>query len=61
MREVAGGLQLCPSPGVRDRRAFADSLRLLLDLPIELVLVSHGKPVLRDGRRHIAEALAEAR
>jgi hypothetical protein len=32
----------------------------LLDLPIERVLVSHGEPVLSDGRRHIAAALGES-
>jgi hypothetical protein len=32
-------------------------LRPLLELPIERVLVSHGEPVLADGRRALAEAL----
>jgi hypothetical protein len=30
----------------------------LLDLPAELVLVSHGEPVVRGGRAAIARALA---
>jgi hypothetical protein len=30
----------------------------LLDLPVELVLVSHGEPVLKDGRAAIERALA---
>jgi glyoxylase-like metal-dependent hydrolase (beta-lactamase superfamily II) len=52
-----GGLRVCPSPNV-DRDAFDASLRRLLDLPIEHVLVSHGEPVLHDGRAKIQEALA---
>ncbi len=52
------GLQLCPSPTLRDLEAFHRSMRTLLDLPIERVLVAHGEPVLTDGRRRIAEALA---
>jgi hypothetical protein len=30
----------------------------LVELPVERVLVSHGKPVLADGRRALAAALA---
>jgi hypothetical protein len=33
-------------------------LRPLLELPVELVLVSHGEPVLADGQRALATALA---
>jgi glyoxylase-like metal-dependent hydrolase (beta-lactamase superfamily II) len=51
------GLSVCPSPALTDKDAFDESLRALLDLPIEYVLVSHGEPVLHDGRRRIAEAL----
>jgi hypothetical protein len=51
------GLKLCPSPALRDVDAFHRSMRRLLDLPIERVLVAHGEPVLGDGRRRIAEAL----
>jgi len=29
----------------------------LLDLPVELVLVSHGEPVLQDGRAALERAL----
>jgi hypothetical protein len=52
-----GGLRVCPSATLIDKNAFDESLRTLLDLPIECVLVSHGEPVLHDGRRRIAEAL----
>jgi glyoxylase-like metal-dependent hydrolase (beta-lactamase superfamily II) len=52
-----GGLRACPSPSTHDAAAFYGSLRKLLDLPIEHVLVAHGVPVLNDGHRRIAEAL----
>jgi glyoxylase-like metal-dependent hydrolase (beta-lactamase superfamily II) len=55
---IDGGLSLRVSPALRDRKAFADSLRGLLDLPVERVIVSHGEPVLLDGGRKIEEALA---
>jgi glyoxylase-like metal-dependent hydrolase (beta-lactamase superfamily II) len=51
------GLRVCPSPSIGDLDAFYNSLRRLLDLPLERVLVAHGEPVLVDGRRRIAEAL----
>ena len=54
---VNGGLRVCPSPALIDTDAFDESLRTLLDLPIDYVLVLHGEPVLHDGRRRIAEAL----
>ena len=54
---VDGGLRVRPSPDA-DRDSFDESLRRLLDLPIAHVLVSHGEPVLHDGRAKIEEALA---
>jgi hypothetical protein len=59
----AGGLRMCPPswlrylpgpPGVHELRA---GLRALLELPVELVLVSHGEPVLRNGAAAIRAAL----
>jgi hypothetical protein len=56
-------LRMCPAswlgylpgpPGLDDLR---DGLRPLLELPVELVLVSHGEPVLRDGAAAIRAAL----
>ncbi|WP_320672454.1 hypothetical protein [Patulibacter defluvii] len=41
------------------RAGLARLLRPLLELPIERVLVSHGAPVLRDGRAALAAALEE--
>jgi hypothetical protein len=34
------------------------ALRPLLELPIEMVLVSHGEPVLSGGREALAKALS---
>jgi hypothetical protein len=58
-----GGLRLCPPSWLRYLRSglttagLRDALRPLLELPIELVLVSHGEPVLADGRRALERAL----
>jgi glyoxylase-like metal-dependent hydrolase (beta-lactamase superfamily II) len=54
---TAEGLRLCPSPTLHDLDAFHRSMRKLLELPIERVLVSHGPPVLGEGSRRIAAAL----
>ena len=54
---VEDGLRVCPSPALRDRAAFEASLRSLLEWPIDHVLVSHGPPVIGDGRLRIDEAL----
>jgi glyoxylase-like metal-dependent hydrolase (beta-lactamase superfamily II) len=54
-----GGLALAPSPALEDRAALDRSLRAIAELPVELVLVSHGEPVLEDGRRAIELALSE--
>lgn len=43
-----------------DRSGLARLMRPLLELAIERVLVSHGEPVLRDGRAALARAIAEA-
>jgi hypothetical protein len=59
-----GGLQVCPQSWLAqvavDRRGLALMMNGLLELPIERVLVSHGEPVLTDGRAALAHALAEA-
>jgi hypothetical protein len=58
-----GGLRMCPESWLRylpDAPTLADlraALRPLLELPVERVLVSHGEPVLRDGREAIRAAL----
>ncbi len=59
-----GRLQLCPESwlddGRVDRPGLAELLRPLVELPIERVLVSHGEPVLHDGRAALVRAIAEA-
>ena len=53
-----GGLALSPSPALEDRVALDRSLRSIAELPVELVLVSHGQPVLANGLRAIELALS---
>lgn len=59
----AGRLRLCPDSWLRylpsGMRApeLRAALRSLLDLPVEMVLVSHGEPVLSGGRDALARAL----
>jgi glyoxylase-like metal-dependent hydrolase (beta-lactamase superfamily II) len=57
----AGGIRLCPASwlpqGVGHAKLRA-SLRPLLDLPVERVLLSHGTPVLADAWRALARAIA---
>ena len=52
-----GGLAVVPSPALVDRAELDRSLQAIAALPVELVLVSHGEPVLEDGRRAIESAL----
>jgi hypothetical protein len=62
-----GGLRLCPDSWLRylpsglKRAQLAEELRPLLDLPVELVLVSHGEPVLAGGREALGRAIESAR
>lgn len=65
MGAASGGLRLCPESWLgylsRDSRPtlaqLAARIRPLLDLPIEMVLVSHGEPVLSGGREALENAL----
>jgi hypothetical protein len=53
-------LRLCPDgwlPEELGAEAVRDSLRPLLDLPIERVLTAHGEPLLEGGREALADAL----
>jgi len=60
-----GGLQVCPQSwleGVHvDRPGLIELLRPLVELPIERILISHGEPVLHDGRAALVRAIAEAK
>jgi hypothetical protein len=59
-----GGLRVCPDSWLRYLESgitgteLRKALRPLLNLPIKLVLVSHGEPVLAGGRDALARALA---
>jgi hypothetical protein len=58
-----GRLRVCPESWLRrertDRRGVATLLRGLLELPIELVVPSHGEPVTRGGGAALARAIAD--
>lgn len=58
------GVHVCPQSWLGEvrvnRSQLAGLMRPLLELPIERVLVSHGEPVLRDGRAALARAIREA-
>lgn len=56
-----GGLRMCPESWLPDGKGHAElaaSLRPLLDLDVERVLVSHGQPVLERAGEALAAALA---
>ncbi len=59
--EKGAGLHTCPgswlpeSTGLDDLRA---SLRAALDPPVEMILTSHGAPVLKGGRKELAAVAA---
>jgi hypothetical protein len=58
-------LQVCPQSWLSavhvNRSGLVELLRPLVDLPIERVLVSHGDPVLHDGRAALVQAIADAK
>jgi glyoxylase-like metal-dependent hydrolase (beta-lactamase superfamily II) len=60
----SGGVRLCPESWLSevrvDRAGLAHQMRRLLELPVERLLVSHGEPVLHDGRASLARAIADA-
>jgi hypothetical protein len=56
-------LRVCPDSWLRYLKGFTGAelrvaLRKLLDLPVRLILVSHGEPVLHDARAALERALA---
>ena len=59
-RATADPIRLCPARwlGNASHDDLRASLRPLLDLPVQRVLVSHGEPVLRGGKRALAAVLA---
>jgi glyoxylase-like metal-dependent hydrolase (beta-lactamase superfamily II) len=58
-RATSEPLRLCPERwlGAKTHEDLKRSLRPLLELPLEQVLVSHGEPVLEGGRQALAELL----
>jgi glyoxylase-like metal-dependent hydrolase (beta-lactamase superfamily II) len=58
-RATSDPLRLCPERwlGKASHDDLRTSLRPLLDLPVEQVLVSHGEPVLRDAKAALAAVL----
>ena len=59
-----GGVRLCPESWLHEgvgHRELRAALRPLLELPVELLLVSHGEPVLEEAAGALARALAEPR
>jgi hypothetical protein len=55
-----GGLRVCPASwvgGDEKLEQLRARLQPLRDLPVGMVLVSHGEPVLRNARRALARAL----
>jgi glyoxylase-like metal-dependent hydrolase (beta-lactamase superfamily II) len=55
---VEGGVRLCPESWLDGTLAqLRDELLPLLELPVERLLVSHGEPVLADGRAALERAL----
>lgn len=60
-RAGPSGIRICPEswlPEGKGHAQLAESLRPLLDLPVERILVSHGEPVLDRARAALATALA---
>ena len=59
-RPTADALRLCPERWVRPagREQLRLSLRPLLELPVEQVLVSHGEPILAEGHAALAAVLS---
>lgn len=56
-----GGVRVCPDSWLDGRTTPAelrDGLRPLLELPIELLLLTHGEPVREHGRESLEQALA---
>ncbi len=58
---IDGGLRIwqqASTDPVWHERVFVPTMRPLLDLDVERVLVTHGPPVLRDGHKALRAAMA---
>jgi hypothetical protein len=60
MSDGGGGITVCPDTWLEGDapQVLRQELRSLLDLPVERVLVSHGDPVLENGRAALERALS---
>lgn len=61
--EKGDGLHTCPASWLPESTGIADlrrALRPALDLPVELILTSHGTPVLAGAKRELSRVLAPA-
>jgi hypothetical protein len=56
--DIDGELRACQSPALERPDELEASLRRIMELPIERLLVSHGEPVLVDAKARMVEALA---
>ena len=59
-RAGPGGIRMCPESWLPEGKGHAElaaSLRPLLELPVERILVSHGAPVLEHARESLSRAL----
>jgi glyoxylase-like metal-dependent hydrolase (beta-lactamase superfamily II) len=58
-RATSAPLRLCPESwlGTKTHDDLRETLRPVLELPIERVLVSHGEPVLRNGKQALEAVL----
>jgi hypothetical protein len=52
------GLRIAESPALRSRSQLHEWLEQVAELPVDVVLLAHGPPVLRDGQNEIRAALA---
>ena len=59
--DAEGGVRVAPDDWFAegtDAQAFRAAMRPLLELPVERILVGHGRPVLEDARAKLAAALS---
>ena len=56
--DVEGKLFLCRSPALKRPDELEASLERIMALPVERLLVSHGKPVVVDAKARMTDALA---
>jgi hypothetical protein len=58
LQDLGEGLRVCPSPALADPGELRPLFEALTKLPVELILLAHGPPVLEDARAQLARAVA---